>query len=287
MDFFADFNANSTTENFSASNRCPGWGRACYDSQNFAVDFYAVEGDRHTIGVLNGELLVRLADVGADVNGKVRITSKTPGQLSDDKFLHVTMDVDAYTTGRRYPQIIVSDRQIPVQDAFDQGSTIIIQTRGNWPASAEIQLCDHRIWDVNHQCPSFDLSAKPAALPGAPSGIRPYHMISDSVGQDRTFRFDAYVSSKRTYVYVNGSPYGCAIFPVGSVTPSGSVTTTWGHVLYHSGVDWWPHTGYIADGGATSEKIESLRHYSDLGFTSGTDLPPWDHQRLPCETTMQ
>ena len=288
MDFFADFNPSSPVEVFTPSTRCSGWARACYDSPNFFTDFYSVEGDRHSIGVVNGELMVRLADVGADVNGMVRITSRTSAQIASNNYLHVSMDVDNFIGSRRYPQIIVSDRPVPVQDSLDQGTTVILQTRGDWPGAAEIQLCDHRIWAVNNQCPTFNLTSNPAALPAGVSGIRPFHMVSDGAGLDRTYRFDGYISSQRAYVFMNGSPYGCAIFPAANATPHGQVSVTWGHVLYHSGVSWWPFDSYISDAAAaTSEKIESLRHYDNLGFSSGVALPTWDEQRFPCETTMQ
>ena len=287
MDFFVDFNPQSAPEVFTAATRCGGWEHSCFDSQHFAVDFYATEGDRHSIGVVNGELLTRLADVAADVNGKVRITSKTNAQMMDNKFLHVSMDVDAASSGRRYPQILLSDRPIPVQESLEQGSTILLETRGTWETNFEIQLCDHVIWDVNHQCPTFNLTQGTPVMPGGKKGLRPYHALSDNFGKDRTYRFDGYVSSKRAYIFVNGSPYGCGVFPAGATTPKGPVTVTWGNVLYHSGVDDWYYTGYLSDqSGKTSEKIETLRHYDNLGFSSGVDLPPWDEQRFPCETTM-
>lgn len=122
---------------------------------------------------------------------------------------------------------------------------------------------------------------------GGRAGLRPYHALSDKFGKDRSYRFDGYVSSKRAYIFVNGNPYGCGVFPAGSITPKGSVTVTWGNVLYHSGVDDWYYTGNLSDLlGKTSEKIETLRHYDNLGFSSGVDLPPWDEQSFPCEITM-
>ena len=287
MDFFADFNPQSATEVFTASTRCRGYARSCFDSQHFAVDFYSTEGDRHSIGVVNGELLMRLADVAADVNGKVRITSKSNAQRMEDKFLHVSMDVDTASSGQRYPQILVSDRPIPVRNSLEQGSTLLLETRGIWETNFDIQLCDHVIWDVTHQCPTFNLTQGIPVMPGGKTGLRPYHALSDHFGKDRTYRFDGYVSSKRAYIFINGSPYGCGVFPAGATTPKGPVTVTWGNVLYPSGVDDWYYTGYLSDQSAkTSEEIETLRHYDNLGFSSGVSLPPWDEQRFPCETTM-
>jgi hypothetical protein len=68
--------------------------------------------------------------------------------------------------------------------------------------------------------------------------------------------------------------------------PAGSATVTYGDTLYHSGVD-EPVVGtdfmpYIRD----HQLTETRRHVDNFGFSSGVEAPPWDHDRIPCETEL-
>ena len=199
-------------EVFTPSTRCTD--HRCFDSANFYSDLYSAESDRNSIGVTGGQLEVRVSDYAADTNGKVRITSKVAAQLSSSNYLHVTMDGVNHVTRRRYPQIITSDAPPPVQDNLPVGKTIILQTFDNTPSISEFQLCNHRTWDVNNQCPRFNMASRPVPLPGLPfGGLRPLHMISDKQGKDRSARCDAYFSSTQSYLFLDGAPYGCVIFP--------------------------------------------------------------------------
>jgi hypothetical protein len=58
--------------------------------------------------------------------------------------------------------------------------------------------------------------------------------------------------------------------------PSGPVTVTWGDVLYHSAVDRTMkfHAAHL--------RLDTRRHYDNLGFSSGLPAPGWDESRLPC-----
>jgi hypothetical protein len=56
------------------------------------------------------------------------MTPKAKGTLSADSYLHVTMEVSAFTTARRYPQIFVSDAEAPVQWNLPSANTVIVET---------------------------------------------------------------------------------------------------------------------------------------------------------------
>ena len=130
------------------------------------------------------------------------------------------------------------------------------------------------------------MSSKLVLLLDVPLGVRPFHMSSDKQGKDGALRFDAYVSAEQAYLFLDGSPYGCVAFPAGTAVPSGQVSVTWGHVLYHSGDDEWPFTNFIKVDGTTTDRIDSGLHYDNLGFSNGVPLPDWNYQRFPCETSL-
>ncbi len=187
-------------------------------------------------GTVLGEFWVAYADQSADTNGKFRLTANQKATMSADLFLHVTMQVDMVSTSRRYPQILISDRPAPVQDTLEQGHTLIVQPRGDWPVGYQLQVCNMRTWDVNNQCPDFE-DTRRMNRPGGPAGqLAPVAELGELGSPDHRAVFDVYASTKRVYLFLEGQPYTCADMPSGSL-PSGSVTVTWGDVLYHSGAD--------------------------------------------------
>ena len=249
-----------------------------FDSRDYDITFYSVEFPIFAIGPMLGELFVTYADWAADTNGKFRLTPKRMATLAADAFLHVTMEVDIVTTSRRYPQILISDRSPPVQDALPQGFTIIVQTFGEWPPRIDVELCNHRTWDVNNQCPRFPLQPEP--LRGF--SLPPHQEIGELFGVDRRVRFDVHASTQQVYVAVDGQPWGCANLPTGTM-PAGPVSVTYADVLYHSGVDvvdppYTFHHNHMA--------VETRRHFGQIGFASGVPAPAWDTSRLPCVSTM-
>jgi len=196
--------------------------------------------------------------------------------------------VDAYSTARRYPQIIISDQEIPVQYNMMNGRSIVVQTFGeiggnpttDFPVDYQIEVCDHKVWDVNQQCPGgSDGNTKNVALWDFKQLANMHLTPGDEVGEhasvDHRVKFDVYASTKRTYLFLDGKPYACADMPTDQV-PSGPVTVTWGEVLYHSGVD---HTFAFH---AAHMQTEQRRHYDNLGFSSGVGRPAWDESRFPC-----
>jgi hypothetical protein len=246
------------------------------ESPTFNVQYHTVATDEFTIGGMFGEMWATYGDWAADTNGKLRFTPKTRASLANDTFVHASMEVDTVSTQRRYPQLLVSDQDFPVQDNLVKGSTVLIQTFGGitMPIEGQIQFCDHRTWDVNNQCPMYDLYK---LGDGAQRFLSPHPEINGLSGVDRTVRFDAYVSTSRAYLLTNGQPYGCVDLPAGKLS-AGSATVTFGDVLYHSSADleaWYPfHL-------AKMHNVTS-RHFSNLAFSSHVAAPVWDEARMPC-----
>jgi hypothetical protein len=288
MDFFADFSPKSMPEAFvdtpcETQEDCSASQRST--SATWDQLWTYIEPNSTTMkplgafGQVNGELWVTFGDSGADTNGKFRLTAKQKATMSDAKYLHVTMEADAYSTGRRYPQILISDQDAPVQNRLPKGRTVIVQTRGeigeemDWPVDYQIEICKLRGWDVNNQCPVYDLHHIP--VPGGPDRLAPNEEVGEYASADQRVIFDVYASTKRLYLFMNNKPYACANMPEGAL-PTGSVTVTFGDVLYHSGVD------HVYEFHANHLQIDTRRHFDNLGFTSGLAEPGWDETRLPC-----
>jgi hypothetical protein len=289
MDFFAAFSPGSTPEAFTTVP-CGVQGGNCFatwrqQSPTFDQMFIDVEylpdgGGLFAYGAVSGEWWVTYGDVGGDTNGKYRLTAKQKGRIDDSTFLHVTMEVDAYSTDRRYPQLLISDQDAPVQYNLPQGHTLVIQPRGEttawamYPIDYDLQICNMRTWDVNNQCPQYDLYHVLAA-DGGTVRLAPNEEVGEHASVDHRVAFDVYASTQRAYLFLDGAPYACADLPSADV-PSGPVTVTWGDVLYHSQVDhnFAFHTDHM--------QIETRRHFDNLGFSSGVPAPTWDETRLPC-----
>jgi hypothetical protein len=290
MDFFAAFSPKSPPETFKTIP-CGVPGGNCYATwrqqsatfdQMFINAEYMPDGKDglFAYGPVMGELWVTYADVGADTNGKYRLTANQKATMSASLFLHVTMEVDAYSTARRYPQILVSDQEAPVQYNLAQGHTLIVQPRGEttewyaWPLDYNLQICNLRTWDVNNQCPQYDLYHFGEDA-GKGGHLAPNDEVGEHASVDHRVIFDVYASTQRVYFFLDDQPYGCADMPTVGV-PSGPVTVTWGDVLYHSGVD--QTLSFHRD----HMQIDTRRHFDNLGFSSGVPAPSWDESRLPC-----
>ena len=282
LDWFAGFGSDETIPDFMAG----GWNAPCENPDNpnclreyrqqtdFAdIMFTSATPNRNGIAAVLGELWVTYADVGADVGGKFRLTPNARGTMSESTFLHVTMEVDAVTTTRRYPQILISDGSPPVQWNLANSNTLILQTfpddgTANWPYLYQLEICDHRVWDVNNQCPVYDFYRVSGGLAAAPE-------VGEHTGVDRSTTFDAFLSTRRAYLLLDNQPYGCVDLPSSGV-PSGMVTVTFGDVIYHSGVD--ETLAFQAE----HQQLIAKRHFDNLGFKSGVAAPPWDAARFPC-----
>ena len=246
------------------------------DTPTFDATFYAVATDQWALGSAYGELWATYSDWAADTNGKLRITPKQRASVAERSFLHASMEVDIVSTQRRYPQLLISSAETPVQDNMKDATTVVVQSFGGitTPVAIEVQFCDHQEWDVNNQCPKYELQK----LKGdAGEFLSPRPEVTGWMGVDRTVRFDVYVASSRVYVYTNDLPYGCVDLPSGKF-PAGPATVTFGDVLYHSGVDleeWYPFH-------LSKMHLLTTRHFSNLGFSSGVAAPAWDESRISC-----
>jgi hypothetical protein len=289
MDFFASFAPGATPETFTTipcgvpgGNCFATWRQqsSTWDQMFIDVEYMPDGGGLFAYGAVAGEWWVTYADVGGDTNGKYRLTAKQKANVDASTFLHVTAEVDAYSTARRYPQILISDQEAPVQYNLPQGHTLIVQPRGEttawaaYPVDYDLQICNERTWDVNDQCPRYDLYHV-AAADGGVDHLAPNDEVGEHASVDHRVVFDVYTSNARTYLFLDGQPYACANLPTASV-PTGAVTVTWGDVLYHSQVD--QTLAFHAD----HMQIETRRHFDNLGFSSGVPAPPWDEKRLPC-----
>jgi hypothetical protein len=247
-------------------------------SERLDTSFMPVETDRHVLAPMLGELWVMYADLESGVNGKFRMTPPEKAQVDADRFLHVTMDVNAFTTIFRYPQIIISDQDAPVQYQLPNGNALVFQTYLDWPNAFELQVCNHQIWEVNIQCPVVDL--RHVFDPNDPKkelSLLPNAEVGEHTGVDRSTRFEAYVSTKRAYLLLDGAPYGCVDLPATGV-PVGPVTVTFGDVLFHSDIDQLQFYDYVRQ----YLYHDTQRHFDNLGFKSGVPAPAWDLARLPC-----
>ncbi|HVY25553.1 MAG TPA: hypothetical protein VHB79_03350 [Polyangiaceae bacterium] len=292
MDWFAGFGPDEDVPDFMSlgfedpcddptSPQCTGQKRQVSDYAD--VSFFGVTPNRITMGTMLGQLWVTYADVGADVAGKVRFTPTTRAKMSAESYLHVTMEVDAFTTARRYPQIIVSDATVPVQGNLATANSVIVQVfpdggTPNWPMLIYAQVCDHRNWEVNDQCPAKDLWRLPK--PGSTGDFDLIRLgsgpeVAELTGVDRTTHIDAFLSTARAYIFVNAIPFGCVNLPPKGV-PSGDVSVTFGDVLYHSGVD------EVFAFHKAHQQVVAKRHFDNLGFKSGVEGPAWDEALMPC-----
>jgi hypothetical protein len=295
MDFFATFSPNDTPEKFT-SVPCGSPDGNCYQtwrqqSPTFDQMFIDVESGPNagadgmgaglfTYGPVMGELWVSYADKAADTNGKYRLTAKQKASMSASSFLHVTMEVDGVSTGRRYPQILISDQSAPVQYGMANGHTVVVQPRGvdgetaDYPISYQIEICNQRVWDVNNQCPVYDLYHLTGPDGGA-SHLTPGDELGEHASVDHRILWDVFTSTQRMYLFLDGKPYACAELPSVGV-PSGQVSVTWGDVLYHSAVDqtFAFHQAHM--------QVETGRHFDNLGFSSNVPAPAWDESRFPC-----
>ncbi len=256
-----------------------GW-QLNLENDDFVASFYSLEPDAYGVDSVLGELWVAYADWASDTNGKFRLTAKTNGSVAPDSFVHATVEVDLYSTGRRYPQLWVSSAPAPVQDNMTEGVTVNLQTLGGWPTSLQIQHCDHRFWDVNDQCPTFPTEHEDFSE--APWPAQPF--VGKDYGSGVKNRLDLWVSTDRAYVFLDGVPHSCVDYP--GLLPAGDVTVTYGDTLYHSGVDESvvdsPYMDFIRD----YQLTETRRHVDNYAFSSGQPEPAWDHARLPCATTL-
>lgn len=280
LDFVATFPEN---EDFRATFGAPAGNVYGETYQSPSWSFSTYNSAHVHFGSMLGEFWASYNDLGADVNGKVRLTPNQKASLAADSYLHVTTEVDILSTQRRYPQIFISDQSAPVQDNLPKGTTLVVQPK-EYKTMMQVQVCDHRTWDVNNQCPLLPTLSSTVPM------ISP--ILAERISLDATVKIDVYVSTQRLYLMIDDQPYSCtdlsAMAEDGAThaIPAGPVSVTWGDVLYHSDADLDGGNGGDIQGGFAFVEAHlhrsTRRHFGNLGWKSGSARPEWDESKIPC-----
>src|SRR5262249_415337 len=80
---------------------------------------------------------------------------------------------------------------------------LVFQTFNRGPQRLDIELCDHRTWETNDQCPRFAVE-NGFDLDGP---FRPQPEVNEHMGIDRRARIDAYASTRKAYPFLHGQPH--------------------------------------------------------------------------------
>jgi hypothetical protein len=278
-------------------------------SSTYDVLFLGVQDNRYAVGQTQGELWTAYSGLAG---GKFRITPRgVTGTMSDSKFLHAAMEVSSFSTGRRYPQIMLSEQDFTTSQWLLErssdgtntniGSTMILQPidSGNGRPVAELELCSQRKWQVNDQCPWFLLEKNDAPQATGTGPNNPHPDLFDRLQDDRSARWDLYASTERAYVFLDSQPYACVdlthrkatessgapIVPAPTPPRAGAVTVAFGDVMYHAGAEADYFTNF-SPFHLEHELFETVRHFDYVGFKSGEAAPSWDESRFPCITQM-
>jgi hypothetical protein len=298
--------ANCVCQTAGAALPCQSGNGGCayWTSPSFDIGAYELDAPNNVSLFAYGQVLGQFWDVfddtGQDVTGSVRLTAPQKATMAVDptKFLQITWTVNTVSTGRRYPQLIVSDQPPPVQDGFANANsnTLLVQTRLGPSMLFEVQafhgLVNGKPWAVNNQSTihaiidydtwSGDFNGIPSSATG--EVIPPADPPFEHAGIDRMTRYDAYISSGLLYLFMDGAPAGCMLYPANGYMLNGPVTVTFGDVLYHEAApdeliceQVKPYV-YMHE----HQCSETTRHWDDLGFKSGVAPPAWDTTKFPC-----
>lgn len=266
-----------TTPTCDASNlQCDASTLHTLSSPSFDVTWNGVEGERYAIFPALGQLWTSHSDVGASVLSQLRLSARPAATMASDTFLYVTMDVSSVVSSARFPQILVDDRpDVPLwllhrgAPGAGTGHTLLVEPTGEWPSEVRVEVCGEGPWPFPTPCPSFDLRR----LDGA--RYAPVDEVAEQMGTDVVSRLEIYASTRSTYVFFDGRPYGCVDHDPATM-PSGAARVTFGDVLIHSGADaQW--LGPLA-GGFRARHAQTIadRRFGELGFSSGVPAPSWD-----------
>jgi hypothetical protein len=278
-----------------------------FTSASYQVHMSSIDDPRYSVGVTQGELWTGYS------GGKFRITSKDmTATVSDTSFLHVAMEASSFSTGRRYPQIMISEQDLlttqyllertPADATNSHIQPVLVFNpidSGVGRHVVEIELCNNRGWQVNNHCPWFLLEEQNRTSADKLGPWAPHPELFDRFQDDRSVRYDLYVSTQKAYVFVDSQPYGCVdlahrsnkdkdgapINPQPAPPKAGAVTVTFGDVLYHAGAE----QGYYQSYSAFHLKhmlYETVRHFDYIGYNSGDPAPGWDEKAIPCVTGM-
>jgi hypothetical protein len=316
MDFLATFDEGAPWGPFT---KWQDNNAFIYRNADWAIDTSGCT-ENFTFGPVLGQFVLGFADGGSSCN--VSITPrKVPTKIAADTYLHVRMMSDIPSTGRRYPQIMVTN--VPLQDdpppmagnidnvpvharlgnfpyqvagpdmklgtaddvPAEGGQSIVVQPFGGYQET-QIEYCDTRGWGVSQQCNRANVYGFHAGdyQTTWKAPWLPVPVQGDVAGYDRPVQWDVYTSTSRVYVFMDGKPSACAVLPAGRM-PAGPVTVAYRAVIYHCGID---ETVTPADTGHSYEHQHSLchsdRHMDDFGIDLAAPAPAWDETKLPCGT---
>jgi hypothetical protein len=276
-----------------------GNGVRILHNDKLSVEFVAAPVD-HSFGIV-------LDQFAMGSSASFSLTARNAGaRIASADYLHVTMSADIASTGRRYPQIFITNAPADL-DKYTNGAhthtitarlgpypfesappgpfqTILVQVFGATP-ELQVEFCDQRGWGVSQQCPRANIYGFHAGTE-SPSWTLPWlpvPIMGNYAGMDRPVKFDVYASTERVYVFVEDRPAGCAVLPAGRM-PAGDVTVVFGAAGYHIEID-----EHVEHEGGEHEYWHRYsvghveRRFDDLGVRSKTSLPmPWDESVLPC-----
>ncbi|HEY2408687.1 MAG TPA: hypothetical protein VGI10_21930 [Polyangiaceae bacterium] len=284
-----DFGTPTEVPGCTDGLNCGRWQTSMLDISSYRIDLGTNGTPVIAFGPVQGQLWTAFDDAGSDVTGKIRMTARTKGSIDADPnvFLHATMSVNIVSTDRRYPQMIISDQDAPIQESFTNpnNNTVIVQPIQGPSMRLEVQAFHGLVaglvgsWDVNNQAPEHRLIDYETEGVSAQPSDSPF----EHAGMDRMTKFDVFLSSSRVYVLMDNQPAGCVMLPA-DVKFGGPVTFTVGDVLYHEGA---ADELVCAQARPYSfmhlhQCTETVRHFDDLAFKSGTGAPVWDDQNFPC-----
>ena len=316
MDFLATFDDGAAWEPFK---KWKDNNAFVFRNSTWAIDTSGCT-DNFTFGPLLGQFVMGFSDSGSSCN--ISMTPRqVPTKIAPDRFLHVRMATDIPSTGRRYPQIMITTVplmddpapdagnvfNVPVHNRLGRfpfelvgpdmkagtaddlpaagGQSIVVQPFGGYQET-QIEYCDARGWGVSQQCDRanvYGFHAGDYQLTWKQSWL-PVPVQGDLAGFDRPVQWDVYASTTRVYVFMDGKPSACAVLPAGRM-PAGPVTVAYRAVIYHCGID---ETITPANTGHQYERDHSLchsdRHMDDFGIELAAPAPMWDETVLPCGT---
>jgi hypothetical protein len=304
MEWFESFDPGAAWPDFeieSGNN-----GVHIYRNAKWAIDFSGCT-DNLTVGPMLGQLVMGYADGGSSCNMSM-VPRDISTSISASSYIHVRMSSEVPSTGRRYPQVMITTADVinpgdvqPLDNVpiharlgpmpFDMGAppgnerSILVQPFGGYH-ELQVQFCDQRGWGVSAQCPQANIYGNHAGNYDAEweQPWLPVPLLGDVTGFDRPVQLDVYASTERVYVFMDDKPAGCAVLPAGKM-PAGPVNVAFRGVLYHSGID---ESVVPEDSGHQYLRRYSLshfdRHMDDFGIEQNVPAPAWDESRLPCGT---